>query len=288
MGMEIYIVEDDMSVVNILLDIIESCSLGRVSGYSGGEKTNIEEILVKSPDVVLVDFLMPGKDGIQVIRELKSKGCTAKIIMISQVSTKEMIAKAYNSGIDFFINKPINLIEVRSVISSVEKQLKNERILSNLHNMFMNEISAPVSAQIPSSRQSQKEDFSKKLRYILNKVGMSGEKGAEDIVRICEFLQQKEQSMADISISRLCEQISDTPKNMEQRVRRAIAAGMSNVAHLGIEDYMNEVFTEYSNSLFPFEEIRCEMDHIRGKSLYNGKVNVKKFIDSLMLAADQI
>lgn len=50
---------------------------------------------------------------------------------------------------------------------------------------------------------------------------------------------------------------------------------------------MNETFTAYSGTLFPFEEIRAEMDHIRGKRKYGGKVSIKKFIDSLMLAADR-
>jgi len=56
---------------------------------------------------------------------------------------------------------------------------------------------------------------------------------------------------------------------------------------LGIEDFMNETFTAYSSTLFPFEEIRAEMDHIRGKRRYGGKVSIKKFIDSLMLAVDR-
>ena len=43
----------------------------------------------------------------------------------------------------------------------------------------------------------------------------------------------------------------------------------------------------YSSTLFPFEEIRAEMDHIRGKRRYGGKVSIKKFIDSLMLAVDR-
>ena len=36
-----------------------------------------------------------------------------------------------------------------------------------------------------------------------------------------------------------------------------------------------------------FEDVRCEMDYIRGKSNYNGKVSIKKFIDGLMLEADR-
>ena len=61
---------------------------------------------------------------------------------------------------------------------------------------------------------------------------------------------------------------------------------MSNLAHLGIEDFMNETFSTYSGTLFPFEEIRAEMDFIRGKRKYGGKISIKKFIDSLTVAAE--
>ena len=281
-----YIVEDDPSVINVLQDIIEDRNLGTVVGTSGEDGADIDEILVKKPDIILVDFLMPGKDGMQVVRELRERGCTAKIVMISQVSSKDMIGKAYSAGIDFFINKPINLIEVTSVLKNVEVQLKNEKAISNLRTMLMSEISdiPEVPRQV---REAASDDYEKKVRYVLNRIGMSGEKGAEDIVKICEYLKSSGKPIASMSIGRLCEIMSDTPKNMEQRIRRAIAVGMSNLAHLGIEDFMNETFTEYSNSLFPFEEIRSEMDYIRGKSRYGGKISIKKFIDALMIEADR-
>ena len=129
--------------------------------------------------------------------------------------------------------------------------------------------------------------YAKKVLYILNRLGMSGEKGGDDILRICQYLHSNSRSISQVSIGQLCDILSDAPKNMEQRIRRAIAVGMSNLAHLGIEDFMNETFTAYSSTLFPFEEIRSEMDHIRGKRKYGGKVSIKKFIDSLMLAVDR-
>ena len=81
--MRIYIVEDDTSVIGILEDIVEGNELGVVCGDSGGEPANLGQILALDPDLVLVDLLMPQKDGIQVVRELKEQGCRAKFIMIS-------------------------------------------------------------------------------------------------------------------------------------------------------------------------------------------------------------
>lgn len=279
--MEIYIVEDDVTVISILEDIIEDNELGTICGTTEGEPANVDEILALEPDVILVDFLMPGKDGVELVKELKEKGCNARCIMISQVSAKELVGKAYDAGMEFFISKPINIIEVKSVIQKVEKQIENEKTLSNIKKMFMAEI-----ADMPKEKKPD-DGYGRKVQYILNRLGMSGEKGGDDIMRICQYLHSNKRPISQVSIGQLCEILSDAPKNMEQRIRRAIAVGMSNLAHLGIEDFMNDTFTAYSSTLFPFEEIRAEMDYIRGKRKYGGKVSIKKFIDSLMLAADR-
>ncbi len=279
--MRIYIVEDDISVINILEDIIESQNLGEICGDCGGEPADVYEVLSTRPDVILVDFFMPVMDGVEFVKALRAVNDKIKCIMISQVSAKELISKAYNAGIDFFISKPINLIEVKSVLKNVERQVENERTLDNIRRMFMTEIS-----QMPQ-KQPDANSYEKKLRYILNKIGMSGEKGCPDIIKICEYLHKERIPVSQLSVAQMCEAVSDSPKNMEQRIRRAIAAGMSNLAHMGIEDFMNETFTAYSNTLFSFEEIKSEMDFIRKKRTYGGKVSIKKFIDGLMLEADR-
>ena len=266
--MRIYIVEDDISVIHILEDIVESGDLGEICGDCGGEPADVHEVLRARPDVVLVDFFMPVMDGVEFVRELRSFNATIKCIMISQVSAKELISKAYTAGVDFFISKPINLIEVTSVLKNVAKQIQNERTLDNIRHMFMNEIGQKPQ----NSRESS--SYSKKLRYILNRIGMSGEKGCSDILKICDYLHRERIPVSQMSVAQLCEAVSDSPKNMEQRVRRAIAAGMANVAHMGIEDFMNETFTAYSSTLFSFEEIRTEMDYIRGKRTDGGRVSV--------------
>lgn len=279
--MRIYIVEDDLAIINILEDIIETQNLGEICGDCGGEPADILDVLRCKPDVVLVDFFMPVMDGVEFVKELRSVNDRVKCIMISQVSSKELISKAYSAGIDFFINKPINLIEVTSVLKNVERQLENERTLDNIRKMFMTEINQM------SSVGDRSDSYGKKLKYILNRVGMSGEKGCPDIIKICEYLHSNQIPVSQLSVSQMCEKVSDSPKNMEQRIRRAIAAGMSNVAHMGIEDFMNETFTTYSGTLFSFEDVKAEMDFIRGKKNYGGKVSIKKFIDGLMLEADR-
>lgn len=279
--MRIYIVEDDISVINILEDIIENYDLGEICGDCGGEVPDVSDILRCQPDVVLMDFLMPVMDGAELVSQLRKVNSTIKCIMISQVSSKDLIAKAYSSGIDFFISKPINLIEVQTILRNVAQQIENERMLSNIRNMFTQPQTASQTAQ------PAENEYAKKLRLILNRVGMSGEKGCEDIIKICMHLKENKIAVNSISVGQMCEAITDSPKSMEQRIRRAIASGMNNIAHMGIEDFMNDTFMAFSATLFSFEDVRTEMDYIRGRSNYNGKVSIKKFIDGLMLEADR-
>ena len=278
--MRIYIVEDDISIISILEDIIETHNLGEICGDCGGEAANISDILRCKPDVVLVDFFMPVMDGVEVVNEIRKLNSTIKFIMISQVSSKELIGKAYTAGINFFIQKPINLIEVKTVLGNLNTQLENEKMLENIRKMFVTNVPLQIEPAI-------EDEYSKKIRMILSHIGMSGEKGCGDIIAICEYLHSNKIPVSQISVSQMCEAVSPSPKNMEQRVRRAIAAGMNNIAHMGIEDFMNETFMRYSSTLFSFEDVRSEMDHIRGKSPYGGKISIKKFIDGLMLEADR-
>ena len=51
---------------------------------------------------------------------------------------------------------------------------------------------------------------------------------------------------------------------------------------------MNETYTLYSGTLFSFEDVKAEMDYLRGKRSSGGKVRgIKKFIDGLMLEAER-
>lgn len=71
--------------------------------------------------------------------------------------------------------------------------------------------------------------------------------------------------------------------SVEQRVRRAVYKALNNTANLGLEDYANEFFVEFGSSFFDFTEIRHQMNYLRGSSAVQGKINVKKFIEGLMM-----
>lgn len=276
--MKIYIIEDDLSVIGILEDIIERRALGTVCGSTEGGPVRLEQVLAAGPDLILADLLMPGKDGIQVVRELRERGFQGKCVMISQVTSKDLIAKAYLAGVDFFIQKPINLIEVSQVIGNVAQQLKSEQALASIRSVFQEEYPSPAASRETARR--------KRLQYLLGQLGMSGEKGGQDITQMCLKLLELGQPVSQVGVSALCGLLSSSPRSMEQRARRAAERGLRHVASLGLEDYNNEIFTRCATQLFPFQEVRAEMAFLQGRG-QGGKVNLKKFLDGLLLLTEE-
>ncbi len=276
--MRFFIVDDDIMVIRILENIIEESGLGDVVGYSTDSESAIQDIVLKKPDIVLVDMLMPVKDGTRVVADVKSHHEDIHFIMISQVSTKSMISKAYSAGIEFYINKPINKIEVVSVVKRVKEKITLEKNFKIIENM--------VSGTGVEMKPRGQEYHLRNIRMVFSKLGIMGEKGGEDILVICKYMLDNNIKNFDFKVKDICSKLSENPKAMEQRVRRAINKGLINIASVGIEDYMNENFIRYSNSLYDFENVKAEMDYIRGKRESGGKISVKRFIENILLVSE--
>ncbi|MEA5464927.1 hybrid sensor histidine kinase/response regulator [Leptothoe sp. PORK10 BA2] len=73
------------------------------------------------PDIILLDVMMPGIDGIEVCRQIKAipKWQSVPIIMVTALSAKETLAECLRAGADDFISKPVNALELRARVDSM-------------------------------------------------------------------------------------------------------------------------------------------------------------------------
>lgn len=283
--MRIYLIDDDSAILSVLRLLIEDGGLGTVAGCARDARDALGDLPSSRAEIVLVDLLMPGMDGISFVREAKKRFPELRFVMLSQVTSKDMVADAYAAGVDFFITKPINSVEVASVLSKVNELLTMSRTMQQVRSLM--QLSDTPSAKpgktaentdggAPALSASQLNA----LKTVLHRLGLSGDPAYGDILQVvCCLVHAGRQEQ--LTVSQLCTRFSSSPKAMEQRIRRAASAGMTNLASLGIEDYANDTFTEYAGTLFHFEQVRKEMDCIRGKSNLHGKVSVKRFLYAL-------
>lgn len=278
--MKFYFVDDDKNIRNILKILVTERHLGEYCGASGDGDDALDDVATLHPDIIIVDLLMPNMDGISFVEKVRKISPDSACIMLSQVASKDLIAKAYEAGIEFFIQKPLNAIEVESVIRNVIKSLSMHRKIGKVQTLFETEFST-VKPQTESG-SSLSENFQGRLTSVLQKLGIIGELGSKDIISLITYLHNQNETLEQQTLGRLLSHFSENPKSVEQRIRRAASTGLVNLAHLGLEDYSNEVFTEFSNTLYNFEQVRKEMDYIRGKSDKHGNVKIRSFINALL------
>ncbi len=271
--MKFYIVDDDINVIRILSNVIEKNNSFEIVGSATNGEKAFKEILVMKPNIVLVDLLMPIMDGNTLVKELKAINPQLSFIMISQVLDSQLRSESYESGIEFFITKPINKIEVERVVSRVAEKIELDNTLSNIKKIFQS-----------TEKQSrcQNEHYIIKIKSILGTLGMLGEKGTNDIIKITLYLLENDISFIDYDFVSLENRLGDSSRIVKQRVRRAIKNGLTNIANMGVNDYSNDVFHVYANILFDFSSVKAEMDWITGKKNSRGKISLNKFFEGLI------
>jgi two-component system response regulator YcbB len=272
--MKFYIVDDDKNIIRILSNIIEKNNNFEVVGSALNGEAAFQEIMVMKPDIVLVDLLMPVMDGNTLVKKLKEVNPHLSCIMISQVLDNQIRTESYNSGIEFFITKPINKIEVEKVITRVAETIEMNNTLSTIKQMFqLND----------KNGKDLTEQNIIRIKNILGTLGMLGEKGTNDIIKITLYLMEENISFNDYDFSSSENIFGDNSHIVKQRIRRAINKGLVNIANLGLDDYGNEILYNYGNILFDFANVKAEMDYISGKKHTRGKISLNKFFDGLVL-----
>lgn len=288
MELRLAVIDDDISIRKILVRIIKEAELGDVV-VECADGSEAEHVLRKeNVDIALIDMLLPGQDGVELIKRLTAAGLASSYIMISQVNSEPMITRAYQSGIEFFIHKPINVLEVLSVIRKVSESRKLRQFMSYIHQTTVR-----FSRQESPSANGEEEDRKAGVYRLFSDLGILGEAGAKDIYLLIDRIaayrgrEENDYQMNEL-YGQLSQQLKQDARTIEQRVRRTVAKALQNLASLGIEDYYNEKFQNYSTSLFEFKEVRQEMNFINGKSTYHGKINIKKFIEGVLFATGQV
>ncbi|MBB4824673.1 two-component system response regulator YcbB [Sporosarcina luteola] len=286
--MRYFIVDDDRASRAMLKQIIIEGGIGMVIGDESGGSSTIQSVITLRPDIVLIDLLMPGMDGLETIERLQELGYTGQFIMISQVNNKEMVGQAYQHGIEFFIHKPINRVEVQSVLRKTAEQAKLKQSLLTIQQS-LSHLGTNQGGGKPISLRGT-------VLSVLKDMGIAGEAGSEDLILLVELIAAHSESTASVPpLKELYKQaarqkgyegdgLHKESKAMEQRIRRAVLAAMEHIASLAVLDYTIPEFEYYGPRYFDLQDIRALVTAMEGNHpLPKIKVNSKKFIQVLCI-----
>ncbi|MDV2504477.1 MAG: response regulator [bacterium] len=105
-GHKILVVDDEIAVCKELNKFLEFKGFSVVEAYDGDQA--LEAYRDEKPDIVLLDIRMPGKDGLETLRELKALDPEVSVIMVTAVHEEALAKQAMTEGAFDYITKPIN------------------------------------------------------------------------------------------------------------------------------------------------------------------------------------
>ena len=115
--MKILVVEDEKLLADSLKTLLEGKGF-QVEVVNDGE-TGAEYAELGIYDLLILDVMMPGLDGYQLARRVRSKRCTASILMLTAKSAVEDRILGLNSGADYYLTKPFDSRELLACINAL-------------------------------------------------------------------------------------------------------------------------------------------------------------------------
>ena len=114
---KVLVVDDTPQNVKLLADVLGAKGYVAITAFSGEE--GLAKVAAERPDLVLLDVMMPGINGIEALRQLRDDPATAAIPVIA-VTASVMASDRRNitdAGFDGYVGKPLNLKEFLDAVA---------------------------------------------------------------------------------------------------------------------------------------------------------------------------
>ena len=109
----VLVVEDDVDVASLLEQVLARVGHDVEIAHDGG--AGLDAAHARHPDVVILDWMMPIKSGIEVCSELRSdpRFADTRIMMLTARSSAQDVARAKAAGVDDYVTKPFTPRQLR-------------------------------------------------------------------------------------------------------------------------------------------------------------------------------
>lgn len=186
-GIKVLIVDDDARNRRILREILQDDFL--LDEAENGIET-LEKVYVFRPDIILLDIMMPGMDGLEVCRRLRADNELKhlKLILVSGKAQTEERLKGYACGADDYISKPFDIHEMLAkvqVFARLKAAEELEQLKTDFLNLITHETYTPLNAVIAITELLQSDsNLSEKSHSLLLEIRHASEAIHEKIRRV--------------------------------------------------------------------------------------------------------
>lgn len=125
----VLVVDDELKISEMVGDYL--AAVGFVVDSAGDGKTALSKIETFSPDMVVLDVMMPGIDGLDVIRKIRGESNIPVILLTARASEQDKLI-GLEMGADDYITKPFSMKELAARIRAVLRRSRPQALPENL------------------------------------------------------------------------------------------------------------------------------------------------------------
>lgn len=119
--MKVLIVDDSNIVCEGLQQMLTNIAGVEIAGQAHNAHDAITSISESKPDVVIMDIRLPGKSGIEVLKDIRDKKLPIRVIMLTNYPYPQYRKKCRELGADYFFDKVTEIEEIPDVIEKLAK-----------------------------------------------------------------------------------------------------------------------------------------------------------------------
>lgn len=130
--LKVLMVDDNISLINMVKEYFKSSNDVEVvlEAYNGEQGIKMIESNQDKYDLIVLDLIMPKKDGMYVLEEMKKRNINKKVIVATSYNASDVIREVSEYGVSYFILKPFELVDLEKRI--VEAGRKNDKQTKNI------------------------------------------------------------------------------------------------------------------------------------------------------------
>lgn len=113
----VLVAEDEPGVQRLLGEILARMGCQVQPVFSGSDA--LEVVRISPPDVVFLDFMMPGPDGLETLRDIKAIAPQLPVIIVSAIGKQEKLDAAMDLGAYRVVKKPFDVEVIRGLITEL-------------------------------------------------------------------------------------------------------------------------------------------------------------------------
>lgn len=126
-GTRILIVEDDPSIARLVQLELEHRGLRVWCSYDG--PSGLRAVVEFNPEVVVLDIMLPGMDGVGVLKELRRRGNRVPVVMLTARDTSLDKVHSLDTGADDYLTKPFDVEELAARIRALLRRAGGDEVL---------------------------------------------------------------------------------------------------------------------------------------------------------------